>query len=395
MPLQKRILFSLMLAVSVMAAKAAAKHSNHASSPAMPTITLLRTPHEGIQPQTVLDHRGVLHMIYFKGNASGGDVEYISRKPDQKDFGPPIRVNSEPGDAVAVGTVRGPQMALGRNGHVYVAWFGARAQPNDATNSMPVLFSRLNGYHTAFEPQRNLMQYAKGGDGGISVAADARGNVYALWHAMGAEPGEDRRRVYLARSTDDGKTFAREVPISPATLGACGCCGMRAFADERGTLFVLYRAARQSIHRDMTLLVSTDRGQTFRDTTLGPWELNACPMSTGYLSESGKHVLAAWETAGQVYFDSIDPTSLQASSPIPAPGDSKKRKHPAVGAGANGHVLLAWTEGTGWLKGGSLFWQLFDSAGKLVSSEGHTPGVPVWGLPSVFADEQGNLTIVY
>ena len=123
MPLQMRILFRLMLAVSVMAAKAPAKHSNHASSPAMPTITLLRTPHEGIQPQTVLDRRGVLHMIYFKGDASGGDIEYVSRKPDQKDFGPPIRVNSEPRDAVAVGTVRGPQMALGRNGHVYVAWF--------------------------------------------------------------------------------------------------------------------------------------------------------------------------------------------------------------------------------------------------------------------------------
>jgi len=49
--------------------------------------------------------------------------------------------------------------------------------------------------------------------------------------------------VYLARSTDDGKTFAREVPISPAALGACGCCGMRAFADERGVVFILYRTA--------------------------------------------------------------------------------------------------------------------------------------------------------
>lgn len=384
-----------MLAFGFLATTDAAKDSRNPSSPAIPTIALLRTPHEGIQPQTLLDHRGVLHMIYFKGDASGGDIEYVSRKPGQKDSGPPMRVNSEPRSAVAIGTVRGPQMALGRNGRVYVTWFGARAEPTDATKSMPVLFSRLNDSHTAFEPQRNLMQYAKGGDGGISVAADAWGDVYAVWHATGAQPGEDRRRVYLARSTDDGKTFAREVPISPAALGACSCCGMRAFAVERGTLFVLYRAARQGIHRDMTLLVSTDRGQTFRDTTLGPWELNACPMSTGYLSEGGRQVLAAWETAGQVYFDSIDPTSLKATSPVPAPGDSNKRKHPAVAAGANEYVLLAWTEGTGWLKGGSLSWQLFDNAGKLIGSEGHTPGIPVWGVPSVFADKQGNFTIVY
>src|SRR2546429_244602 len=122
----------------------------------------------------------------------------------------------------------------------------------------------MNNSEKAFEPQRNLMQYATGGDGGISIAADAHGAVYAVWHAMGAEPGEGHRRVYLARSTDDGKTFAREVPISPPALGACGCCGMRAFADERGTLFILYRAAAENIHRDMTLLVSTDQGDTFR-----------------------------------------------------------------------------------------------------------------------------------
>lgn len=369
-----------------------------ADSSSTPTVTLLRTPHEGIQPQTSLGPHGVLHMIYFKGDPAAGDIEYVSRKPGQKDFGPPVRVNSEPASAIAVGTVRGPQMALGRNGRVYVVWFGARPQSVDGTNTMPVLFSRLNDSRTAFEPQRNLMQFAKGTDGGISVAADARGNVYAVWHAMGAQPGEDHRRVYLARSTDDGKTFAREVPISPDTLGACGCCGMRAFADERGTLFVLYRSARQSIHRDMTLLVSTDRGGTFREATLGPWELNACPMSTAYLSERGKQVLAAWETAGQVYFDSIDPVdpaSLKPSSAISAPGNTDKRKHPAVAAGANGQVLLAWTEGTGWSKGGSLAWQLFDREGNPISVQGQAPGVPVWGLPSIFADPNGNFTIVY
>ncbi|HVH70444.1 MAG TPA: hypothetical protein VNB49_04960 [Candidatus Dormibacteraeota bacterium] len=84
MPFQKRIVFPLMLSFALMAATAAAKHSKRMSSPAMPTIALLRTPHEGIQPQTLLDHRGVLHMIYFKGDASGGDIEYVSRSLTRK-----------------------------------------------------------------------------------------------------------------------------------------------------------------------------------------------------------------------------------------------------------------------------------------------------------------------
>ncbi len=389
---------------------ALAIHSSPATSP-LPTVSLLRTPHNGIQPQTALDTDGVLHMIYFNGDASAGDIEYVSRKPNAKDFSKPIRVNSKPASAIAVGTVRGPQIALGRNGRPLVIWFGSHPADDDPSNSMPVFFSRLNDSHTAFEPQRNLMQSSKGGDGGISIAADARGNVYAAWHAMGAEPGENHRRVYLARSIDDGKTFAHEVPVSPANLGACGCCGMRAFADDRGTLFILYRAAAESVHRDMTLLASTDQGKTFRATTVAPWELNACPMSTAYLSEGAKRVLAAWETAGQVYFTSIDPASLNLSATIAAPLESpsqspgqssgesanqnKNRKHPAVAATPDGHVLLAWTEGTGWSKGGGLAWQLFDNTGKPLDAEQHAPGVPVWGLPTIFPDPQGNLTIVY
>ena len=391
----KRRAITITLTLTVPTVAALSLHSTHLRAREIPQVSLLRTPHGGIQPQTVLDRDGALHMIYFKGDASAGDIEYVRRSADRKHFSQPIRVNSEPESAVAIGTVRGPQIALGRNGRVYVIWFGSRERSGNAPDTMPVFFSRLNNSGKAFEPQRNLMQYAKGGDGGLSIAADTLGDVYAVWHAMGAEPGEGHRRVYLARSADDGRTFAREVPISPPALGACGCCGMRAFADERGTLFVLYRAAAESVHRDMTLLISTDQGVTFHDTTVGPWELNACPMSTAYLSEGGKRVLAAWETAGQVYFDSVEPVSLKVTAPIAAPGESDNRKHPAVAANVKGQVLMVWTEGTGWSKGGSLAWKLLDNTGKPTKAEGYAPGVPVWGLPSVFADRKGNFTIIY
>jgi hypothetical protein len=391
----KRRAITITFTLTVATVGALSLHSTHVRAREIPQVGLLRTPQDGFQPQTVLDRDGVLHMIYFTGDASAGDIEYVRRAADGKDFSQPIRVNREPESAVAIGTVRGPQIAVGRNGRVYVIWFGSGARSGDSSETMPVFFSRLNNSGKAFEPQRNLMQYATGGDGGISIAADARGAVYAVWHAMGAEPGEGHRRVYLARSTDDGKTFAREVPISPPALGACGCCGLRAFADERGTLFILYRAAAENVHRDMTLLISTDHGVTFHDTTVGPWELNACPMSTAYLSEGGERVRAAWETAGQVYVDSVEPVSLKVTAPIAAPGESNNRKHPAVAANVNGQVLMVWTEGTGWSRGGSLAWQLFDNAGNPVTAEGHAPGVPVWGLPSVFADRKGNFTIVY
>lgn len=361
-----------------------------------PQVALLRVPDGGIQPQTVVDRRGVLHIVYFVGNPAAGNVEYTWRAPESAKFAKPIRVNSQPDSALAVGTVRGPQMAVGRNGRVYVVWFGsAEAKPRGPGGQSPVLFSRLDDSGAAFVPQRTVMQFTRGANGGLSVAADWRGDVYVVWHANGKIPGEAHRRVFLARSTDDGKTFAREVPISPAALGACGCCGMKAFVDSHGTLYVLYRAAAEGVHRDMTLLASKDRGRTFVSQKVFPWRLNACPMSSDDLSEGGGHVLAAWEKAGEVFFDEINPQSLHLSSPVAAPGASDDRKHPAVAANAHGQVLLAWTEGTGWLKGGSLAWQLFDSAGRPIGPKGHANGVPVWGMPSVVVGRGGNFTIYY
>lgn len=362
----------------------------------MPKIMAVHVPRGGIQPQTAVDREGVLHMIYFKGEPSAGDIEYVERKQGATDFSAPIRVNTQSGSAMAVGTVRGPQMALGRDGEVFVVWMGSKdAKPTGPKGADPILFSRLDVSGKAFEPQRTLMQYSTGINGGLSVAADQRGDIYAMWHAMGATPGEANRRVYVARSTDNGKTFAREYPVSPAALGACGCCGMRGFVDGNGAVYILYRTAGDNVHRDMTLLVSSNHAKTFLAKTIAPWQLDACPMTTNYLSEADGRVFAAWETMGQVYFDEIDPRSFALSDAFSAPGDARDRKHPAVAANSRGQVLLAWTEGTAWSRGGSLAWQLYDEAGKPIGAKGHADDVPVWGLPSVVPQRDGNFTILY
>ncbi|HET7215135.1 MAG TPA: hypothetical protein VFL79_16215, partial [Terriglobia bacterium] len=115
-------------------------YSETARTPQIPQVKLLRTPAGGIQPQTALDSRGVLNMIYFTGDASEGNIEYVRRSPGAKAFSKPIRVNSQPGSALAVGTVRGPQMAVGRNGQVYVVWVGSStAKPRGPDGSTPLL----------------------------------------------------------------------------------------------------------------------------------------------------------------------------------------------------------------------------------------------------------------
>ena len=240
------------------------------------------------------------------------------------------------------------------------------------------------------------MVRAAAGLDGAGVAADANGHVYVLWHA--GRPGttdEGERRVWVTASSDDGRTFAGEIPASDEVTGACGCCGVRALADRQGVLYMLYRSAREVMHRDTYLLISRDKAKTFSSQKLQDWHVGACPMSTFSLSTSAAGIVAAWETAGQVQWMRIDPTTSRPSMVTAAPGSAGSRKHPAIAANARGETLLAWTEGTGWNKGGAVAWQLFDANGKATSEQGRLPGVPTWGLVAIAASADEGFTIVY
>jgi hypothetical protein len=378
----------------------AGAEGGRAESPAKaerPTeVTLLRVPDKGIQPQVAVDGKGTVHLIYFSGDPAHGDIFYVRSETGGDKFSRPLRVNSGAGSAIAIGNIRGAHLALGKNGRVHVAWNGSdKAEPKGPGNA-PMLYARLNDAGTAFEPQRNLIQSAAVLDGGGSLAADGAGNVYVSWHSPPpGVRGEGNRCVWVAHSADDGKTFAAAKRANDEPTGACGCCGMRAFADSKGTVYMLYRAAREDVHRDMYLLTSADKGEHFRGEKVHEWQVTTCPMSSEAFAEGGGEVLAAWETDGQVYYCRIDQATGKRSPPVAAPGRAQGRKHPVVAVNTRGETLLAWTEGMGWSKGGSLGWQVFDKDGKATGPKGRADGVPTWSLVAVFARPDAGFTVVY
>ena len=362
-------------------------------------VTLVRTPDGGIQPQAAVDSKGVVHLIYYKGDAGGGDIFYARQQPGETSFSKPMPVNSQPGSAIAAGSIRGAQLAVGKNGRVHVVWNGGKGATKVSVGGKdvtPLLYTRLNEAGTAFEPERNILTFAAGLDGGSSVAADAQGNVYVAWHgnAPDNKDKEAGRGVFVSRSGDDGKTFQREQPAAPRKTGACGCCGMRAFADSQGAVYILYRAATDMMERGQTLLVSDQPGADFKIAYTHPWKAMTCPMSSATLTEGKTGVLAAWETGDNVFFAGVDPKTMQVSRPV-SPLAGLKRKHPVAVANARGETLFVWTEGTGWAKGGSVAWQIFDKEGNASGEKNRAPGVPVWSLPTAFAKPDGAFVIVY
>jgi hypothetical protein len=359
---------------------------------------LLRTPNDGIQPQAAVDSKGVVHLIFLKGEPSAADIFYVRREPGRSGFSKPIQVNSHPHTAIAVGTIRGAQLAVGKNGRVHVAWDGMGEGDTSLTgakkNRTPLLYTRLNDNGTAFETERNLITYAYGLDGGSSVAADPQGNVYVTWHAPKPDNTNDEagRAVFVARSTDEGKTFSPEKLAIEKPTGACGCCGMRAFADSRGDVFALYRAAYEMTNRDEMLLISHNNGASFDIAYSHSWHFGTCPMSSAFISETSEEILAAAETHGRVFFIRLDPRSGKVSSPV---SPDTQAKHPVAIGNPRGEVLLAWAEGTGWNKGGSIAWQIYDHQGQPISPTGHAAGLATWSLPTAFAQPDGDFAIIY
>jgi hypothetical protein len=250
-------------------------------------------------------------------------------------------------------------------------------------------YSRLSPSAREFEPQRSIGQHAKGMDGD-SIAVDSRGSVYIVWHAAGEVEGEAHRRVYVAQSRDDGAHFDPDRAITEKG-GACGCCGLRAAVDSHDRLHVLYRAATDEVRRDASW-VSLGTGPT-EPVRLHAWELRACPMSLFALAQDGSRLFAAWETAQQIYYATLDPEQMTATAPAAVVGTGVRRL-PSVAVNRAGDRLIAWTEGTGWARGGTLAWQLLDARGATIASASNAGPVPVWGLVSAVALPNGSFEIL-
>jgi hypothetical protein len=387
------------VALSLFWASAPQLHAQEA-----PAVSISRVPEGGLQPQVVVKNETV-HLLYFQGDPKAGDLFYARSSDGGRAFGPRLRVNSQAGSAIAMGTIRGGQLAVGKSGRVFVVWNGSdQARPrNEAApaterknGASPLLYSRLDDAGEAFEPQRNLMTRTFGLDGGGSVASDEEGRVYVAWHGSDkAGQDEGARRVYIVVSNDNGATFEGEKAVWEEPTGACGCCQLRLMAQNGGRVSLLYRSAREMENRDTYFLASKDSGRSFEGQQIHPWRINACPMSSYALLPNGETSVAAWESSEQIYFSNLSPGG-QAPTITSAPGSGPNRKHPILSINQVGQILLVWTEGTGWNRGGKLKWQVFDAQNRPIpGATGEKSGVPAWSFAAARSRQDGSFEVLY
>lgn len=358
----KRLLITLLLPLSASGAE----------------VRLERVPENGLQPQIVTTSDGTLHLVYLIGEPRGCNVRHVTKKRGATAWSAPHTVNNIPDTAVAAGTIRGAQIAVGKDDSLHVVWNG----PGGKQQPSPLLYSRSLDHGLTFEPQHDLRADTQALDGGASVAASTKGEVFVIWHGAPADATHDEinRRVYVLKSTDNGKTFSAPKIANADDPGVCACCSLKAFVAPSGELHTLYRAARTKSQRDIVLMTSRDGGESFQHRNVGPWVVNMCPMSSASVISAGSKTRAAWESEGKVFTSLLDATSDAIAV------SEDKGRHPSLAINSKGETLVSWSVGTGWQKGGQLAWLVLDSSGKPTSNRGMKPGVPVWGFTAAYAE---------
>ena len=349
----------------------------------LPNVSVLRAPDGATLPQVAVDETDTIHLVYYSGSMSFGDLFHATMRPGNRNWSEPQRVNSTPQSVTGLGPTDGGQFTIDPNGRLHVVWFH-RAPPR--------FYYTRSDQTGKFEPQQVLSRTVEDGvESGPSVAVDHAGAVYVFWHA---DPVEDaKRRVYGTVSRDNGANFEPPRTVNLPAAGACACCGIRAIADVQGTISVAYRSAGDNINRDMRLLTSTNQGRTFDDRLIQPWNLGACPVATTTLSNGPQGTVVGWETAGQVYLantEHVEETTLP-------PGVAEfRRKNPTVAVNHRGDTLLAWGDGQGFQSGGQLHWHLFDDHGRPRGQQNSTSTlIPPRSVPSAAARADGTFVLVY
>ena len=355
---------------------------------AAPKVSLIHLPMHGKQPQVVTDAKGVAHIVFLSGKERSTDVFYVTRRNGK--FSKPMKVNQITGSAVAVGTIRGPHIALGKYGRVHVAWNGSQAGGGSPHHGSPMFYTRQRIDGSGFEKERNLMTWTTALDGGGSVAADGKGNVYVVWHAAPKDSpkGENVRGVFVATSTDGGKTFAKEKTIS-TKKGTCGCCGLKSFVDAKGKLYTLYRGAQKFVNRDMTLLIGNEPGKV-NEKIVGPWRIGQCVMSSAAFVQTPNGVLGAWETEGNIFVGQLGgkaaPTKIVKHA---------RQRHPALAVNKAGEVLVTWSENTGWKKAGRFAFEVLSKDGQRIPTHSGQQSVPMWSFTATYALPDGSFEILH
>jgi hypothetical protein len=302
---------------------------------------------------------------------------YFSKSSDSgKSFSAPLKIAEA--EIIPLTRHRGPRIVFTKYSIVISAVVGRTLAEGAHAHGLP-----SDGDLVTWRSEDGGVSWSKGitindmpgaaTEGLHSLAADASGNLFAAWLDSRGGKGV---ALYGARSTDDGRSWSKNVQIYQSPEGTiCACCHPSIAIDSSGQIAVMWRNWLGGA-RDMYLTRSRDGAVFSKPERLGrgTWRLNACPMDGGGIAIVQNRMVTAWRRDHEIFLASpgekevgigegvdvaltaaaegvyaIWSTPLGVRALLPGKKDSitlaPKGAFPTITALRNGHALAAWEEG--------------------------------------------------
>ena len=355
------------------------------SMSAVSGISPIRNPKLGVDP---VSSNGV-YMLAVLGEGDSSRLALLNSSDGGDSFDKPVWV-SEPGGVNSHGE-NSPALIVTPD-VMYAAW----NQGGD------IRLARSLSWGGSFEkPVRISDKPEKAFSGYVSIGVAPNGDVYAVWiDTRESTPTEDVYAIYMARSTDKGATFGKNIKVADHV---CECCRPNVSFGANNEVLVFFRNIYPGSIRDMAVAVTRDGGNTFSAPVRiaeDNWKLEGCPDSGIALARSGNRNYAAWLTEASPSLDGVrlswsDDAGTTWTPAVLASQKILDANYPALSAAGDGRVELIFQgrdpkKQAGWSTT-SAFLVEIDKDGRL-SVPAEVPGAtPAVVRPTVVAGANGRV----
>ena len=310
---------------------------------------------DAAEPVTASAADGTFYVAWVNHDAKQADVMIARFTSGGQMQGSPVRVNRQPGVATAW---RGdqPSVAVAGEGAVYVVWTSRVDSAGKHGTDLYLSVSNDDAQTFSSEVKINDDK-GPGAHGMHSLAVAKDGRIFVGWlderNVQAPKPStkgeghhmESNRDLFLAYSTDGGRTFSKNQKVAAE---ACPCCKTALAVSPDGTLYAGWRQVLPGSFRHIAVVSSKDGGVSFSAPKIvsdDRWVLQGCPVSGPSLSvDNGGKLKVLWFAAGEgnapgLYFaESTD--RGHSFSPRQLLSQEVVRGTPALSLAGNGAIAV-------------------------------------------------------
>jgi len=241
----------------------------------------------GQQPQIARDAAGRIRVVFGRN-----DSIFCSASANQgKSFSVPVLVGKVA--QMHLGMARGPQLASSAHYSVVTAM-------DKEGNIHCFMLDHSKGQWQ----NKGLVNDIKASapEGLMNIACDDKDNFYAVWLDLRLNK---RNNIFFTSLPAGHDKWLKNILVyrSPDEH-VCECC-RPSVAVKGSNVAIMFRNWLNG-SRDLYLATSTDKGRTFNNAVklgTGTWKLNACPMDGGGLNfNADNSINTTWQRQGVVYY---------------------------------------------------------------------------------------------